>query len=207
MRKPTFGAFLRDTVLTVALLILALLMAGIPIGCETQPDQQTKAQVQTIVNKSAVAVADQKAADKLAAIKGTDSPVTHPIAAANQSVKALRPWLILLSIIGTVGWILAFGFGAEIPLLTKFSTSFRWIAVLSLTALFTLPFIPISFFVLAAVFVGLVIYELVKTRSIPATEAAIVADVKTVMGEGAAVTSSVTKAVTTSVTGSVTGGK
>ena len=197
-----------DVLLSIGLCVLAVLMAGLPLGCAVRPDAATQKQVQTITNQSAIAQANTKAKDAVNALHGTDSPVTHPIAAANETVKSLRPWLILLSLIGVFGWIVCFAFSGYLPLLGSFIVPLRWVAILSVTALFTLPFLPWTFLALCAAAIGLVIYELVKTESITGTETAIENIVDPLIGIKPAVTSSATPAAspTATVTAGTTAG-
>lgn len=159
--------------LTIALVLMLTILAQ---GCAPSVSPKAKQKVQQVTDAGAVAVAKQKSAGQLklqqtkdknavSAENGENAPVTHPIAAANYTIKKIRPWVIAIAVITGIGWIVQFALvmaGIKVP--GFIGTFLRWTAILSLVAAFTLPVTLIFFFLMLCAVIALLVYELVKDR-------------------------------------------
>ena len=162
------------------LLLIALAFIFTIAGCTPHISPAAKLQVQKVVDARAVAVAKQQSADevKLTAAKGKhavdaengiNAPVTHPIAAANETVKKLRTPLIVITTISFTLWLLFFGLSKTqyASFTLGLTPARRWIWVLSVVGVFALPFMPAGIVALIIALIGLVVYEFIKDKGDP----------------------------------------
>lgn len=162
----------KQSFVAAALLILGLMLAGCgpKLTAQTlksidQGNQQTAIATAQAKQKSAVDLAKEKAKATLSQANGYDNPIAHPVAATNNLVVEIRPWLIRITIISFVLWAALFGLSyTKFTLLNFLIPVFRWLAILSLAAVMTLPFLPLMFAAVAAAAIALLIYELFKDR-------------------------------------------
>jgi hypothetical protein len=147
-----------------ALALCTVTLVGL-IGCATSLTPQTKTQIAQIQNKSALDQAKAKAAAELDQLNGKNKPLTHPIAAANETVEEIKPYLIALLLFSFTAWAVLFGLSFTAFSFASFlGPVFRWVWILSASALAALPFLPLGALIILGALVGLFIYELVKNK-------------------------------------------
>lgn len=145
----------------LSILVTSLLLAG----CAPKLSPQTQLKIRQLQQKSAVAVAEAHAKADESQAQGHDTPVMHPIAATNNLVVEIRPILIWITVVSFVLWAVQFGLSfTSFSFLAGLAPVFRWVSVLSLAGLITLPFLPLGFLIMGIALVSLVIYELVKDK-------------------------------------------
>jgi hypothetical protein len=170
----------RKSFLYFFLIATALMLGACGDLRQYRPDAATTQRLQVIANQDAVKLQTAKDKDKLGQELGKNAPASHPIDAGNYAVSRIRPWLIGLTIASFVLWVVLFGLSfTSFSFLSGLIPAARWMAVLSVTALFVLPYLPIGIFLLIAAVCGLLIYELVKDKG-NVTEA--VSDAETILG-------------------------
>jgi hypothetical protein len=159
----------------LALVLIPLLVIA-PIGCTPQLSPATQQQIQQVKNQGALKLQQNKSQHAIDSENGKNSPLTHPIAAMNDSIVELHRILKIVVVVSWTLWLCQFlisktqyGF-----LLNWAARPLRWSSILSLVAFLTLPFlpwtlIPIGALVLAAA--GLFAYELIKNKgNVPEAE-------------------------------------
>lgn len=160
----------RMAIVTIEAFLLALLF-----GCTAtkltpqtkatidQAAQQTAVEEAQVEDQSTIDIAKEKAAATLNTLKGQDSPIKHPVQATNNLVKELHPILLKIFVISALLWAIIYGLSfTRFNLLDPILPALRWVCILSGAALIALPFLPAGACIVIGVFVGLIVYELVR---------------------------------------------
>jgi hypothetical protein len=146
--------------------LLVVLLGGMALlataGC-WNVDPSLKAQVKLLHQKAAVAEASAEA-----------SPTKHPFAAANSTVKKLRAPLIVINLIAFVALAVSIGLlWTPLSIISKTAVPVCGaVSVLTLFGLIALPFFPWILLAAAIGAVALIVYEIIRFKSLPAALAA-----------------------------------
>lgn len=112
-----------------------------------------------------VAIAQETARQKLNQLRGAGSPISHPIAATNNTIVRLHKWLFWITLASSFLWAIQFGLSkAGYGFLGFLAPVLRWVAVLSFCGLMALPFLPLGFAAAGVLLAGLFVYELVRNK-------------------------------------------
>lgn len=186
-------------VVYAAALITALTWSA---GCQSpqvraavsQARDQAEIKTAQVQAKASVDTATADAAGKVADAQAKAAPLSHPMDSANLVVKETRSVLVPVLILATVLTFAGIGL--------SFVTALSWVsritipitgcvAGLSFLGVLALPFMPWAVMLVAAIALGLFIYELVRERSVSKA----VADIESDFGYTAAATSSVSASI------------
>lgn len=152
---------------TIALILISLLALALDGCVETAP--QTKAAVQQIQQKSQIDLAKQQADAALAAAKAKTHPTLHVVTSVDQIVSAVRAALLPIFILSVVvlGGSIGLAF-SPLSFVSKISLPISAaIAGLSLLNLIAMPFLPWGLLAGAVVAAAVLIYEIVRYKSLP----------------------------------------
>lgn len=170
MRKPILCSF--------AALMIATLVGGMLAGCAPrahltpqttatieQHHQEAAIETEEVADQAEVEIAQVQSKAAVKQVQGQTSPSRHPIAAANNVVRELHPWLIAVELVSGLLWAVAFGLSfTPFRFLNFLKPVFLSILSLCTVALFLLPLVPWILGLAIAAIVGLLVYMLVKDR-------------------------------------------
>lgn len=166
---------------------LAMAMVFALAGCRASA---TNAAIHDLNNRTAVSVAQVTAQNKVdvakAAAKGklqdaqaSATPVSHPIAAANQATKRLQVPLEVIATVAGIAFAVFVGLlFTPLSFVSKIGLPVAGcVAGLSYFGAIALPFFPWVLAAAAALLLGLFVYEIIRYRSLKKAVAAIESDI------------------------------
>lgn len=156
--------FLYSLVLAAALVLFSMAICG----CSPQT-AATHAAIVATQQQSQVDIATEKAKAALLAQKAKDNPVAHPIASATAAVQVAQKPLGLIATVAFIACAVGVGLYFYTPLswLSKILVPVGGaVSAFSFFGVIALPFLPWVFVGLTVLVVGLVIYEVIRAKSL-----------------------------------------
>lgn len=152
----------------IAIILMALLFAMALFGCAPNQTPATKAAIQQVQQQTQIDQAKIDAQAQLSAARAKANPLLHPLSNSNAVVKKAQAPLGLIATIAFLAF--AVGVGLYFTPLSAFSKILvplgGSVAALSFIGLIALPFFPWVIGGGAALLVGLLVYEIIRYKSL-----------------------------------------